>query len=414
MINNKLLYYKTKDGYAKDASNISSESIVFIEDDGTIRTHNKTFGQPLTADEDNLTVKNNVITVKNRTSDRGRGYVVLKKDDDFVSSIVDQNTTYVIKYDYVLNEGLNLPKDVTLKFEGGSLTGGSIVGHGAYIDAPTDHKIFNNVLVGGSFYNRYFPIEWFGFQRGTISGVNSFNLKGTVKSVDNLPQDPEEYDAYAVGHDVYVYYKDRDWIKHENIISSKALDIQASQPSESISITSTSIDYAVSEDGQNAPATGWAKEIPTITITHRYVWTRTIVNYSDDTNTTSYSVAYSGKDGKNASALTIKGRAGNHFATVDDLKASNPPQITGTVIYLIDKPSAHITVVKDGNVLAGTDEQVNDGDAYVIATADDSGSTNDVVWIATTNGWIEYHGGIGSGSEVDAITDKDLSDMGIK
>lgn len=79
MINNKLLYYKTKDGYTKDASNISSESIVFIEDDGTIRTHNKTFGQPLTADEDNLTVKNNVITVKNRTSDRGRGYVVLKK-----------------------------------------------------------------------------------------------------------------------------------------------------------------------------------------------------------------------------------------------------------------------------------------------------------------------------------------------
>lgn len=324
MINNKLLYYKTKDGYVKDASNISSESIVFIEDDGTIRTHNKTFGQPLTADEDNLTVKNNVITVKNRTSDRGRGYVVLKKDDDFVSSVVDQNTTYVIKYDYVLNEGLNLPKDVTLKFEGGSLTGGSIVGHGAYIDAPTDHQIFNNVLVGGSFYNRYLPIEWFGFQRGTIVGVNSFNLKGT-KSVDNLPQDPEEYDAYAVGHDVYVYYKGRGWIKHENIISSKALDIQASQPSESISITSTSIDYAVSEDGQNAPATGWAKEIPTITITHRYVWTRTIVNYSDGTNTTSYSVAYSGKDGKNASALTIKGRAGNHFATVDDLKASNPP-----------------------------------------------------------------------------------------
>lgn len=248
MINNKLLYYKTKNGYAKDASNISSESIVFIEDDGTIRTHNKTFGQPLKADEDNLTVKDNVITVKNRTSDNGRGYVVLKKDDDFVSSIVDQNTTYVIKYNYVLTGGVNLPKEVTLKFEGGSLTGGSIVGHGAYIDAPTDHQIFNNVLVGGSFYNRYLPIEWFGFQRGTISGVNSFNLKGTVKSVDNLPQDPQEYDAYAIGHDVYVYYKNRGWIKHENIISSKALDIQALQ-SKSILIIDTSVEYNVSDDG---------------------------------------------------------------------------------------------------------------------------------------------------------------------
>lgn len=414
MINNKLLYYKTKNGYAKDASNISSESIVFIEDDGTIRTHNKTFGQPLKADEDNLTVKDNIITVKNRTSDNGRGYVVLKKDDDFVSSIVDQNTTYVIKYDYVLNEGLNLPKDVTLKFEGGSLTGGSIVGHGAYIDAPTDHQIFNNTLVGGSFYNRYLPIEWFGFQRGTISGVNSFNLKGTVKSVDNLPQDPQEYDAYAIGHDVYVYYKNRGWIKHENIISSKALDIQAAQLPKNISIIDTSVEYNVSDDGQNAPAVGWSKEIPSISITHRYIWTRTIVNYSDNTNTTAYSVAYSGKDGNNASALTIKGRAGNHFKTADDLKASNPPQITGTVIYLIDEPSAHITVVKDGNVMAGTDEQVNDGDAYLISTANDSGETTDVTWVATANGWVSYNGSIGSGSGVDVITDKDLSDMGIK
>lgn len=51
---------------------------------------------------------------------------------------------------------------------------------------------------------------------------------------------------------------------------------------------------------------------------------------------------------------------------------------------------------------------------YSNSRCDDSGSTNDVVWIATTSGWIEYHGGIGSGSEVDVITDKDLSDMGIK
>lgn len=387
MINNKLLYYKTKDGYVKDASNISSESIVFIEDDGTIRTHNKTFGQPLTADEDNLTVKNNVITVKNRTSDRGRGYVVLKKDDDFVSSVVDQNTTYVIKYDYVLNEGLNLPKDVTLKFEGGSLTGGSIVGHGAYIDAPTDHKIFNNVLVGGSFYNRYLPIEWFGFQRGTISGVNSFNLKGTVKSVDNLPQDPQEYDAYAIGHDVYVYYENRDWIKHENIISSKALDIQALQLPKNISIIGTSIEYNVSDDGQNAPATGWSKAILATSKDYPYMWTRTTVDYSDGTNTTSYSVAYSSRDGKDQSVFTIKGYAGGHFKTTSDLLASNPPQIEGDVIYLIDEPPTHITILQNGNVLAGHDKVAKEGDAYIITTTDDSGTTSDTTWIATTNGW---------------------------
>ena len=206
------------------------------------------------------------------------------------------------------------------------------------------------------------------------------------------------------------------YIKDKRIIYTHGAEYNGGtgSSSEGISITSTSIDYAVSEDGQNAPATGWSKEIPSISITHRYIWTRTIVNYSDNTNTTAYSVAYSGKDGNNASALTIKGRAGNHFKTADDLKASNPPQITGTVIYLIDEPSAHITVVKDGNVMAGTDEQVNDGDAYLISTANDSGETTDVTWVATANGWVSYNGSIGLGSGVDVITDKDLSDMGIK
>lgn len=388
MINKKLLYYKTNDGYVKDASNISSESIVFIEDDGTIRTHNKTFAQQLKADEDNLTIKDNTITIKNRTSEDGRGYIILKKDDDFVSSVVNKNTTYVIKYDYILTKGINLPKDVTLKFEGGSLTGGSIVGHGAYIDAPIDRKIFNDVLVGGSFYNRYFPIEWFGLLRGNISGANSFNLKGVVKTTDNLPQDPQEYDAYAIGHDVFVYYKSRGWVKNSNIISSKPLDIQTAQLPKSITIIGTSIDYNVSNDGQNVPATGWSNEIPQTSNKYPFMWTRTIVDYSDGTNTTSYSIAYSGKDGDDSSVFTIKGPAGGHFKTTSDLLASNPPQIAGDVIYLIDESPVHITIVQNGNVLAGHDKVAKEGDAYIITTTDDSGIATDEVWIATTNGWV--------------------------
>lgn len=117
------------------------------------------------------------------------------------------------------------------------------------------------------------------------------------------------------------------------------------------------------------------------------MWTRTIVDYSDGTNTTSYSVAYSGKDGESSSVFKIKGYAGGHFKTTEDLLASNPSQIAGTVIYLIDEDQTHITIIENGNVSSGRDEIAKEGDAYIITTTDDSGVTNDTTWIATTNGW---------------------------
>lgn len=393
MIDKRLLYYKTKDGYTNDVSNISPESIVFIGEDTTVRTHNKVFGEKLKADEDNFTVIDGVLTTKDRTSDDGRGYVVLKKDDDIIESIVSPNTTYVIKYDYKLKRGINLPKNVTLKFEGGSLTGlaneAGIVGHGTYIDAPTDHKIFNNILVGGDFYNRYFPIEWFGFYRGTVAHVNSFNLKGTVSSVDDLPENPADYDAYAIKHDVYVYISGRGWVQNKDVISSKALDMAAAKVPKSLTITGTSVEYATSDDGENAPATGWSKAIVAVSKDFPYMWTRTIVNYSDGTSTTAYSVSYSGIDGKDASIFTMKGSAVAHYATTDELFASNLPQIAGETIYLVDESPTHITVVTNGNVMSAQDRVANNGDAYVITTTDNSGITVDEVWVATDNGWFK-------------------------
>lgn len=67
-------------------------------------------------------------------------------------------------------------------------------------------------------------------------------------------------------------------------------------PGTSITITSTAVTYAVSENGTTAPSSGWQDTIPSVG-QGLYLWTRTIVSYSDGTSTTSYSVGRIGEDG---------------------------------------------------------------------------------------------------------------------
>lgn len=54
MINNQFLLYRTLDGYRNDAENIKPESIVFVVEDGTVRTHGFVFGGRSTIDQDDL------------------------------------------------------------------------------------------------------------------------------------------------------------------------------------------------------------------------------------------------------------------------------------------------------------------------------------------------------------------------
>lgn len=64
----------------------------------------------------------------------------------------------------------------------------------------------------------------------------------------------------------------------------------------SVSITSASIEYKADANGTTAPSSGWSKTIPSVS-NGQYLWTKTIVTYSDGTSTTAYSVAYKGTNG---------------------------------------------------------------------------------------------------------------------
>ena len=65
----------------------------------------------------------------------------------------------------------------------------------------------------------------------------------------------------------------------------------------SVTILSTSITYQISASGTETPTGNWSDKVVATTDTKPYLWTRTIVVYSDTNSTTSYSVSYKGKDG---------------------------------------------------------------------------------------------------------------------
>lgn len=79
-----------------------------------------------------------------------------------------------------------------------------------------------------------------------------------------------------------------------------------------VSISSTSVTYGVSASWTQQPSS-WSSAIPPTTDEYPYLWTRTVVNYTDGKSTTSYSVSHNGKDGakgetgeKGADAITIQ------------------------------------------------------------------------------------------------------------
>ena len=73
----------------------------------------------------------------------------------------------------------------------------------------------------------------------------------------------------------------------------------------SVTISSTSVQYQTSTSGTTTPTGAWENSVPNVP-NGQFLWTKTVVNYSDGKSTTSYSVSYKGTDGqKGADAITL-------------------------------------------------------------------------------------------------------------
>lgn len=83
----------------------------------------------------------------------------------------------------------------------------------------------------------------------------------------------------------------------------------------SVTVKSTSVTYVKSTSGTTTPTSGWGPTIPTVG-QGEYLWTKTVVTYSDGKSTTSYSVsrnAVNGTNGADAIAMSITSSAGTVF-----------------------------------------------------------------------------------------------------
>ena len=78
-----------------------------------------------------------------------------------------------------------------------------------------------------------------------------------------------------------------------------------------VGIRNTTITYAVGTSGTEAPTSGWSSQVPNVPA-GQYLWTKTVWDYTDNTNETGYSVAKmgeigpKGEDGTDAPTITVK------------------------------------------------------------------------------------------------------------
>lgn len=113
------------------------------------------------ADEEDITSENGLLKLKNRSALNGMGYVILRQNKDFAEQVIKANTIYEIRYDFDLNGAeITIPENCVLKFNGGSLSNGTINGNLYNIDAQR-YKIFENInFKGATKLNNYYLIDW--------------------------------------------------------------------------------------------------------------------------------------------------------------------------------------------------------------------------------------------------------------
>lgn len=83
----------------------------------------------------------------------------------------------------------------------------------------------------------------------------------------------------------------------------------------SVTVKSTSVTYQVSTSGTTAPTGTWQTAVPSVP-NGQFLWTKTVVTYSDEKSTTSYSVSYKGTNGANgapAISMSITSSNGTVF-----------------------------------------------------------------------------------------------------
>lgn len=81
----------------------------------------------------------------------------------------------------------------------------------------------------------------------------------------------------------------------------------------SVTLSSTAVTYQTSSSGTTTPTGSWSSTVPS-TSAGQFLWTKTVVTYSDGKSTTSYSVSRNGSNGTNGNdAIAVVVTSSNGF-----------------------------------------------------------------------------------------------------
>lgn len=137
--------------------------------------------------------------------------------------------------------------------------------------------------------------------------------------------------------------------------------VKPGKDGDSVKVSSTSVTYQASANGTNTPTGTWLSAIPTVPA-GQYLWTRTIVTYSDGKSSTTYSVSRQGADGQKYT---------NNLLRNSDFK-------DGTRFYQLD---ANVTLdtsrVLDGRYSVKSSQSGSTTQTYAGLTYHDTGKTGD-------------------------------------
>lgn len=130
----------------------------------------------------------------------------------------------------------------------------------------------------------------------------------------------------------------------------------------SVTVSSTSVTYQAGTSGTTPPTGTWSPTVPNVA-NGQYLWTKTVVNYSDGKSTESFSVSYkgtngiNGTNGKDAITMAITSSGGTIFKNT---------AIATTLTAHIYKGGVEVT----GSALAalGTIKWYKDGGTTAVAT----------------------------------------------
>ncbi|WCL69480.1 hypothetical protein MWLp12_2119 [Lactiplantibacillus plantarum] len=117
------------------------------------------------------------------------------------------------------------------------------------------------------------------------------DIKGKVTSVSTLPTTANEGDGYLVNEELYVYtsgaWKDCGPLQGP----------QGIQGETGTGISSTTIQYQISNSATTTPTGIWSNNIVATTTTNPYLWTKATLNYTDGTTKDFYLVSQKGDKG---------------------------------------------------------------------------------------------------------------------